>query len=191
MALAPVVNSSNYSDLGNMWQQFIMRVYAWAELRWPLWPSAYVMRKYVFFLLQMESTCLSGAASACLPAFKYLAALVCWIAIYPPSNLADDFSLQILLFFPVNKLHSFFLCKSYSKTLTLTLFSFLASSDKLCPLEQPSSLFHLFFGRDLSEATLLNPLASITSHLCEHWSAWGAVSIRSARSQVGWGKVFH
>lgn len=129
-----------------------------------------------------------------LPACLCSSILQLWSAGLPfihLQNLTNDFSLQILLFFPVNKLHSFFLCKSYSKTLTLTLFSFLASSDKLCPLEQPPSLFHLFFGRDLSEATLLNPLASITSHLCEHWSAWGAESIRSARSQVGWGKVFH
>lgn len=129
-----------------------------------------------------------------LPACLCSSILWLWSAGLPFIHLQTlqmTFLSKFSYFFPVNKLHSFFLCKSHSKTLTLTLFSSLVSSNKLCSLEQPPSLFHLFFGRDLSEAALLNPLASITSHLCEHWSAWGAVSIWSARSQVGWGKVFH
>lgn len=52
-----------------------------------------------FFLLRMVLTCLSCAASACLPMLKAPVALVCWAAIYPhPSNLVNDFSLTFLLF---------------------------------------------------------------------------------------------
>lgn len=42
------LHTNNCSDLRNVWQQFITRIYT--ELCWPVWPGTYVMQKYVFFL---------------------------------------------------------------------------------------------------------------------------------------------
>lgn len=69
------------------------------------------MFSFLFFLLQIALTCLSCAASACLPMLRTLVALVCWAAVYlRRSNLVNDFSLTFYLLFLDNNTPGSFPC---------------------------------------------------------------------------------
>lgn len=160
LALAPVVNRSNCSDLRNVWQQFITRIYT--ELCWPVWPGTYVMQKYVFFLRWCWSASLHSHSLCSSPSLLWFA----WL-----THLSTPFKPCKWLFSPNSSLftgdkaHSFFPRKSHSKTLMSSLFSSLGTPEKPCTGWLLSS--YLFFGKAQSRAALLDPLASITTHLKE------------------------
>lgn len=108
---------------------------------WPVWPNHMSCRS--MFSSSDGADIPLCTAAACLPVLAPLIALVCLMLsfIHEVSNLANDFSLQILLFSLESKAHSFFPHKSYSKTLMSSLFSSLKSPEKHCTGWQPLVLF--------------------------------------------------